>query len=125
MKNSYINIYRKEMKEPEKVDYDEIQNFYNTIRDESTDPNDLQERLFGNLLDDEISKAIESLSEEFRTVVVLSDIEGWTYEEIADFVECPIGTVRSRLHRGRKILQAKLFEYAKKRGYITNEQADD
>ncbi|MBM4162402.1 MAG: sigma-70 family RNA polymerase sigma factor [Ignavibacteria bacterium] len=118
MKNSYINRYRKETKEPDKVDYDEIENFYNSIRAESTDPNDLQQKLFGNLLGDEVTKALESLPDDFRTVVILSDIEGLTYEEIAEFVECPIGTVRSRLHRGRKLLQAKLYEYAKKQGIV-------
>jgi RNA polymerase sigma-70 factor (ECF subfamily) len=118
MKNTYINLYRKTVKEPDTVDYDEIKNFYNTIKDESADPNDLQEKLFGQLLDDEVAKALESLPEDFRTVVILCDIEGLTYEEIADFVECPVGTVRSRLHRGRKLLQVKLFEYAKSRGFI-------
>lgn len=118
MKNTYINLYRKAVKEPDTVDYDEIQNFYNMIREESADPNDLQEKLFGQLLDDDVAKALESLPEEFRTVVILCDIEGLTYEEIAEFVECPVGTVRSRLHRGRKLLYGKLFEYAKKRGYV-------
>ena len=118
MKNSYINRYRKETKEPDKVDYDDIENFYNTIRAESTDPNDLQEQLYGNLLGDEVTKALQSLPDDFRTVVILCDIEGLTYEEIAEFVECPIGTVRSRLHRGRKLLQATLFEYAKQQGMI-------
>ena len=121
MKNSYINRYRKETKEPDKVDYDEIENFYNTIRAESTDPNDLQQKLFGHLLGDEVTKALESLPDDFRTVVILCDIEGLTYEEIAQFVECPIGTVRSRLHRGRKLLQAKLYEYAKKQGVIKSD----
>jgi len=118
MKNSYINRYRKESKEPDTVDYDEVKNFYNTIRHESVDPNDLQERLFGNLLEDDVAEALESLPEDLKTVVILCDIEGFTYEEIAEFVECPIGTVRSRLHRGRKMLQAKLFDFARKRGYI-------
>jgi RNA polymerase sigma-70 factor (ECF subfamily) len=118
MKNSYINRYRKETKEPDKVDYDDIENFYNTIRAESTDANDLQEQLYGNLLGDEVTKALQSLPDDFRTIVILCDIEGLTYEEIAEFVECPIGTVRSRLHRGRKLLQAKLFEYAKQQGMI-------
>jgi RNA polymerase sigma-70 factor (ECF subfamily) len=121
MKNSYINRYRKETKEPDKVDYDEIENFYNTIRADSTDPNDLQEKLFGHLLGDEVTKALESLPDDFRTVVILCDIEGLTYEEIAEFVECPIGTVRSRLHRGRKLLQANLYEYAKKQGVIKSD----
>ncbi len=124
MKNSYINKYRKESKEPDKVDYDEIKDFYNIIRAESTDPNDLGEKLFGNLLDDDVTKALESLPEDFRTVVILCDIEGLTYEEIADLVEVPIGTVRSRLHRGRKMLRARLFDYAKQRGYVTEDERD-
>lgn len=121
MKNSYINRYRKETKEPDKVDYDEIENFYNVIRAEHTDANDLQEKLFGSLLGDEVAKALESIPEDFRTVVILCDIEGLTYEEIAEFIESPIGTVRSRLHRGRKLLQAKLFEYAKDQGYLQHD----
>lgn len=122
MKNSYINRYRKETKEPDTVDYDEIENFYNSIRAESTDTNNLEKKLFGNLLGDEVAKALESLPEDFRTVVILCDIEGLTYEEIAEFVECPIGTVRSRLHRGRKLLQATLYEYAKSQGIIKNNE---
>ncbi len=118
MKNTYINVYRKAVKEPDTVDYNDIQNFYNVIRENSTDANDLQEKLFGHLLDDDVTKALEALPEEFRTVVILCDIEGLTYEEIAEFVECPVGTVRSRLHRGRKLLYAQLFEYAKKRGFV-------
>lgn len=121
MKNSYINQYRKETKEPDKVDYEDIENFYNTIRAESTDPNDLQKQLYGNLLGDEVTKALQGLPDDFRTVVILCDIEGLTYEEIAEFVECPIGTVRSRLHRGRKLLQAELFEYAKQQGMIKDD----
>jgi RNA polymerase sigma-70 factor, ECF subfamily len=118
MKNSYINRYRKETKEPETVDYNDIQNFYNTIRYESADPNDLQETIFGGLLEDDVARAIESLPEDFRTVVILCDIEGLSYEEISDFVHCPIGTVRSRLHRGRKMLRAKLYRYASDHGYV-------
>jgi RNA polymerase sigma-70 factor (ECF subfamily) len=118
MKNSYINRYRKETKEPDKVDYDDIENFYNSIRAEHTDPNDLQAKLFDNMLSDEVAKALESIPEDFRTVVILCDIEGLTYEEIAEFVEVPIGTVRSRLHRGRKLLQAKLFDYARSQGFL-------
>jgi RNA polymerase sigma-70 factor (ECF subfamily) len=93
-------------------------NFYELIRDEANDPNDLQESLFLNLLDDDVSTAVSDLPEDFRTVVILCDIEGLTYEEIAQFVDCPLGTVRSRLHRGRKLLHARLYEYAKDHGYL-------
>ncbi len=117
MKNSYINRYRREAKEPDTVDYEEIQNFYNTIRDEKSDTHDTPESAFGNLLDDDLAGAISALPEDFRTVVILCDIEGLTYEEIAEFLDCPLGTVRSRLHRGRSLLRARLLKYAKDRGY--------
>ena len=118
MKNSYINRYRKETKEPDTVDYEDVENFYNSIRAESTDPNDLQEKLFGNMLGDEVSKALAALPDDFRTVVILCDIEGMTYEEIAEFLDIPIGTVRTRLHRGRKLLQQALFNYAQQQGML-------
>jgi RNA polymerase sigma-70 factor (ECF subfamily) len=118
MKNSYINRYRKETREPGMVDYEDVENFYDSIRAESTDTNDLQQKLFGNLLGDEVTQSLQSLPEDFRTVVILADIEGLSYEEIADFLNCPIGTVRSRLHRGRKMLQTQLFDYARERGLI-------
>jgi len=121
LKNSYINRYRRETKEPVMVDYDDVQNFYNTVRGESSETNDLQEFLFGNLLDDDVAKAIAALPDDFRTVVILCDIEGLTYEEIAEFVDIPLGTVRSRLHRGRKVLRAQLLGYAKNRGYVAND----
>jgi len=117
MKNSFINIYRRTSKEPAKVDYNDVEEFYHSIRAESTDPNDLEQKIFSNILDDDVSTALEALPEEFRTVVILCDIEGFTYEEIADFVECPIGTVRSRLHRGRKMLRTRLYDYATQRGF--------
>jgi RNA polymerase sigma-70 factor (ECF subfamily) len=125
MKNSYINRYRRETKTPDTVDYEDIQNYYNVIKAESADPNDLQEKIFGGLLDDDVTRALETIPEDFRTVVILCDIEGLTYEEIAEFVNCPIGTVRSRLHRGRKMLRTKLFDYAKSRGFVTNEKLKD
>jgi RNA polymerase sigma-70 factor (ECF subfamily) len=125
MKNSYINRYRRESKEPDKVDYDEIKDFYATVKGSVADTNDLQEKIFGNLFEDEVAKALQDLPEEFRTVVILCDIEGYTYEEIADFIEIPIGTVRSRLHRGRKMLRESLRRYALQRGYRDlNNEAD-
>jgi len=117
MKNSYINRYRREAKEPDTVDYDEIQNFYSSIRAESADSSDDQASSFASLLDDDMATAIADLPEDFRTVVILCDIEGLTYEEIAEFLDCPLGTVRSRLHRGRSLLRARLLHYAKDRGY--------
>jgi RNA polymerase sigma-70 factor (ECF subfamily) len=121
MKNSYINRYRRESKEPDTVDYEEVQNFYNTIRDVASESSDLQESSFGQLLDDDIATAIAALPEDFRTVVILCDIESLTYEEIAEFLAVPLGTVRSRLHRGRSLLRDKLVNYAKTRGYVAKD----
>ena len=121
MKNSYINRYRRESKEPDTVDYEDVQNFYDTIRDQRSDSSDLQVSAFGNLLEDDVATAIAELPEDFRTVVILCDIEGLTYEEIAEFLDCPLGTVRSRLHRGRSLLRGRLTKYAKEKGYAVGE----
>lgn len=117
LKNSYINNYRKKSKQPSQVDYDEVSSFYETIRADRTDTSDLEDRMFRELIDDDISDALEELPEDFRTVVLLCDVEGFTYEEIANMLDVPIGTIRSRLHRGRNLLKAELLEYAEKRGY--------
>ncbi|NGP88637.1 sigma-70 family RNA polymerase sigma factor [Fodinibius halophilus] len=117
LKNSYINNYRKKSKQPNQVDYDEVATFYETIRAERTDTSDLEDKMFRDLIDDDISNALEELPEDFRTVVLLCDIEDFTYEEIANMLDVPIGTIRSRLHRGRNLLKDQLVEYAEKRGY--------
>jgi RNA polymerase sigma-70 factor (ECF subfamily) len=120
LKNSFINRYRKESKEPETVDYDDIQNIFTAVRSDAAESGDLQNALEKNLFDDDVAEAVASLPEEFRTVVILCDIEGLTYEEIAEFIDCPLGTVRSRLHRGRKLLRGKLLEYARNKGYVSD-----
>ena len=121
LKNTYINQYRKDKKEPDTIEYDTIEEFYDLIRSESSESTDLQKRIFDNLLDDEISIALDSLPESFRTAIILCDLEGMTYDEISEILECPIGTVRSRLHRARNILASKLIKYAKNRGYDTQQ----
>jgi RNA polymerase sigma-70 factor, ECF subfamily len=116
-KNSFINRYRKQSREPDKVSYDAIEEFYDTIRPVTTESNNLDVTFFRDMLDDEIAAALQLLPELFREVLMLSDIESMTYEEIAEIVGCPIGTVRSRLHRARKILRDQLRDYAQKRGF--------
>jgi RNA polymerase sigma-70 factor, ECF subfamily len=118
MKNSFINNYRKHASEPEKVDYEDVQNFYENIKADQVKTAHFQGDAFSDVLDDELASALSALPDDFRTIVFLSDIEGYTYEEIADFLDCPIGTVRSRLHRARKMLYAILYQYAQKRGFI-------
>jgi len=118
LKNSYINDYRKNAKEPNKVDYEDVQNFYENIQPNEISTNHFEQDAFSKLLDDEITKVMSTLPEDFRTVIILSDIEGFTYEEISEFVDIPVGTVRSRLHRARKMLYSLLYDYAKDKGYV-------
>ncbi|MAT59647.1 MAG: RNA polymerase subunit sigma [Ignavibacteriae bacterium] len=118
MKNSFINDYRKNSKEPDKVDYEDIQNFYESVKSNEVQLQHLVEDGFSTVFDDDITDALADLPQDFQTIVILSDIEGFTYEEIADFVACPIGTVRSRLHRARKMLYSKLYKYAKQKGFV-------
>ncbi|NMB82186.1 MAG: sigma-70 family RNA polymerase sigma factor [Ignavibacteria bacterium] len=122
MKNSFINNYRKSSKEPDKVDYEDVQNFYENIKSDDVKSSHFEDDAFNDILDDEIVSALSTLPDDFRTIVFLSDIEGYSYEEIADFLDCPIGTVRSRLHRARKMLYALLYTYASDKGFVNEEK---
>jgi RNA polymerase sigma-70 factor (ECF subfamily) len=113
LRNTYINRYKQELREPVTVDFESTQN---SSRPGKHPPHTASDMGVGNLLEDDVAKALAELPDEFRTVVILSDNEGLTYAEIADFVDSPVGTVRSRLHRGRKLLRAKLLECAQKKG---------
>lgn len=121
MKNSYINRYRRESRQPEFVDYDDVKEFHIPEAERQAGRSDLQQAAFRNLLDDDVAGAIRELPDDFRTVLILCDIEGLTYEEIAEFVDVPLGTVRSRLHRARKALRSRLLGYARQRGYVTEQ----
>ena len=118
MQNSFINNYRKKSKQPFEVDYDDVQNFYEEIKSEEIITQHYQQDAFNNVLDDEIIKALSILPDDFRTIVFLCDVEGYSYKEVSDFVDCPVGTVRSRLHRTRKILYTLLYKYAQENGFI-------
>ncbi len=117
LRNVIINKYRKEQKEAANVDYDDVVNFVSGIKSIQLDTDDLQHKFYSKLLDDEMTVALNSIHDDFKIVVILCDLEGLSYEEIAEYLHCPIGTVRSRLHRGRRLLQQKLFVYARQRGY--------
>ncbi|MFK8058237.1 MAG: sigma-70 family RNA polymerase sigma factor [Saprospiraceae bacterium] len=116
LKNAFINEWRKRQNQPTKIDYDEVIKLQED--DSSNVPVylDLREELFAHLLDDELTHAINSLPVNFRLVLLLCDIEGFTYEEIARITDVPIGTVRSRLHRARNVLKERLRGYAEKKG---------
>ena len=117
LKNAYINDYRKKSKRPTKVDFEEIVNFHSNDDPQRSGYFDLSQDLFDNKMGDEVTIAINAMPIDFRTVVLLCDIEGFTYEEIAKIIDVPIGTVRSRLFRARNMLKDKLKTYAMKLGY--------
>jgi RNA polymerase sigma factor (sigma-70 family) len=117
LKNSFINDYRKKSKEPSKVDYQEVESFYNSEDVDRQITPDLRVEALQDMIGDEISVALNSLDVDFRTVIILCDLEGFKYEEMAKILDIPIGTVRSRLHRARNLLKEKLSEYARKMGY--------
>ena len=115
LRNSFINEYRRRARHPETVDVDTIEPFavFEDIQDE-----DPQGTFFDRIVDDEVLRAIDQLPEAFRETVMLSDVEGLRYEEIARVQGVPVGTVKSRLFRARRMLQAKLYRYAVDMGYI-------
>ena len=117
LKNSFINDYRKKIKEPNKVDYQEVESYYNSEDVDRQITPDLRVDALKDMIGDEISNALNALDVDFRTVIILCDLEGFKYEEMAKILDIPIGTVRSRLHRARQLLKEKLSEYAKSMGY--------
>ena len=122
MINTFITGYRKAVKQPKKISYDDMEEFflYNRL-DENKDLQETsKEEFLDNFFDDDIKEALENLPYQFRLVVLLCDVEGFSYNEIASIIDAPLGTVMSRLYRGRKQLQRYLWNYAKTRGYITD-----
>jgi RNA polymerase sigma-70 factor, ECF subfamily len=122
--NAYINTYRKRQREPQKVSADEVEEFdlYQELKDHDTQFAATPESIvLDSLVDSDIIEAIDDLPEQFRLAVVLSDIEGFSYAEMAEIMDVPMGTVMSRLHRGRKALQKRLWELARDRGIVKGE----
>jgi len=117
LKNAYINDYRKRNKRPIQVDYEEVSGYHDGDDAPLASYFDLREELFDHMMGDEVTAAINSLPEDFRTVILLCDIEDFSYEEISKIIDVPIGTVRSRLFRARNMLKEKLNNYAKTMGY--------
>ncbi len=125
LKNTFINEFRRKSKLPIKVDYQDVESYYNSDDVDEPATTDLRSETVRELLGDEVAKALNSIDVDFRTVIVLCDIEGFTYEEMAKILDIPIGTVRSRLHRARQLLKQQLIEYARNHGYTANDRPED
>ncbi|MFZ4518372.1 MAG: sigma-70 family RNA polymerase sigma factor [Microthrixaceae bacterium] len=118
--NTFINTYRAKQRRPEQTDLDDVEDLYLYKRLGGLEAASLgrsaEDELMDMFTETEVKDAIEALPEQFRMAVLLADVEGFSYKEIAEIVDVPIGTVMSRLHRGRKALQRSLHDFAAERG---------
>jgi RNA polymerase sigma-70 factor (ECF subfamily) len=125
--NTYINRYRAKQRRPDETDLTDLEDLYLYRRlgtiDDPTRGRSAEESLMEMLPDDDVKAALEGLPDNFRLPVVLADVEGFSYKEIAEMLEIPIGTVMSRLHRGRKAMQKALYDFARERGLVAAESA--
>jgi len=117
--NTFINSYRKRQREPQTVSDEEIADWYlySKLAESGAEPS-AEATVLESLPDEEVQEALQSLPEQFRVAVLLADVEGFSYKEIADITGVPIGTVMSRLHRGRKALEKRLWEVVRQRGLV-------
>jgi len=125
--NTFINRYRKKSRAPQQVEFEKVEYFYAGSDKERIEKyqEKYDERQYVDLFDDEISQALAQLSFDFRAVVILCDIEGFSYKEIAAIIGKPIGTVMSRLSRARQQLQNYLTEYAQREGFLKSEKSEN
>jgi len=123
--NTYINTYRAKKRRPDETDLEEVEDLYLYRRlgglEGATAGRSAEDELLDHLTDSEVKDALEALPEQFRMAVLLADVEGFAYKEIAEILDIPIGTVMSRLHRGRKAMQKQLYEYGKQRNLVPRE----
>jgi RNA polymerase sigma-70 factor, ECF subfamily len=127
--NTYINRYRAQQRRPEETDLGEGEDFYLFRQlgglEAARASRSAEEELLDWFTETEVKDAVEALPENFRMAVLLADVEGFSYKEIAEILDIPIGTVMSRLHRGRKALQKALYDFAVDRGLTDRTPADE
>ncbi len=121
--NTFINAYRSKRRHPDETELEEVEDFYLYRRlgglEAAAAGRSAEDEVLESFTDEDVKQAIESLPENFRITVLLSDVEGFSYKEIAEITGVPIGTVMSRLHRGRRALQKALHEFGKEHGLVT------
>jgi RNA polymerase sigma-70 factor, ECF subfamily len=120
--NTFINTYRAKKRRPDETELDEVEDMYLYRKlgglEAAMAGRSAEDELMDWFTDAEVKEAVEDLPEQFRMAVLLADVEGFSYKEIAEILDIPIGTVMSRLHRGRKALQRRLYEFAEARHLV-------
>jgi RNA polymerase sigma-70 factor (ECF subfamily) len=120
--NTFINNYRSKKRRPEERDIEDVEDLYLYRRlgplEAAEVGRSAEDEVLSHFTDAEIKDALESLPEQFRIAVLLGDVEGFSYKEIAEILDIPLGTVMSRLHRGRRALQKRLYEFGRQRGLV-------
>ena len=123
--NTYINSYRAAQRRPETADVEDVEDLYLYKRlagSGGSEPGrSAEDEALERFTDEDVKAALEALPEAFRMAVLLADVEGFSYKEISEITDVPIGTVMSRLHRGRKQLQRRLWEFGRERGLVPQE----
>jgi len=116
LRNTFINEFRRQQRRPKAVEFDEVadRSVFAEVKDD-----DPAGGFFERIIDDEVIRAIDDLPEEFRVAIVLSDLEGLSYQEVSEIMGIPVGTVKSRLFRARKRLQVQLYSFAREMGYVS------
>ena len=124
--NTFINAYRAKQRRPQETDLGDMEDLYLYRRIGQVNPASVsaEDQLLDLFTDDEVKAALEELPEAFRLPVLLADVEEFSYKEIAEMLDIPIGTVMSRLHRGRKAMHKRLFDFAQARGLIVPSDTD-
>jgi RNA polymerase sigma-70 factor (ECF subfamily) len=120
LKNTFINTYRKKQKTPPQSDFAEIEDSFESrlSTDVSGKMKSPEEEILEKVLDEDVKRALDDLPPDYRMAVILADLEDFSYKEIAGILELPLGTVMSRLYRGRKLLESAMLTYAREHGYL-------
>jgi RNA polymerase sigma-70 factor (ECF subfamily) len=121
--NAHINRYRAKQRRPDETELDDVEDLYlyRRVQQAADFGRSAEDQLMEQFSEAEVVGAVESLPEAYRMAVLLADVEGFSYKEIAEILDIPVGTVMSRLHRGRKALQKELYEFAEARGLVAAE----
>ena len=126
---TFINRYRAAKRRPDETDLEDVEDFYLYRRlgglEEARASRSAEDELLDFFTETEVKDAVESLPEQFRLAVLLADVEGFSYKEISEILDIPMGTVMSRLHRGRKALQKRLYDFATERGLVSRGESRD